>query len=78
MLGGRLSAGTINCKYGFILNIQTPGIYMIRKNESGRYIINYADPTQQRNVAELELNHKKVRLSLPEGKEKGKTTSIVG
>lgn len=61
-----------------ILNIQTPGIYMIRKNESGRYIINYADPTQQRNVAELELNHKKVRLSLPEGKEKGKTTSIVG
>lgn len=62
----------------FILNIQTPGIYMIRKNESGRYIINYADPTQQRNVAELELNHKKVRLSLPEGKEKGKTTSIVG
>ena len=61
-----------------ILNIQTPGIYMIRKNESGRYIINYADPTQQRNVAELELNHKKVRLSLLEGKEKGKTTSIVG
>lgn len=61
-----------------ILNIQTPGIYMIRKNESGRYIINYADPTQQRNVAELELNHKKVRISLPEGKEKGKTTSIVG
>ena len=45
---------------------------MIRKNESGRYVINYADPTQQRNVAELELNHKKVRLSLPEGKEKGK------
>lgn len=61
-----------------ILNVQTPGIYMIRKNEFGRYIINYADPTQQRNVAELELNHKKVRLSLPEGKEKGKTTSIVG
>jgi chondroitin AC lyase len=61
-----------------ILNIQTPGIYMIRKNESGRYVINYADPTQQRNVAELELNHKKVRISLPEGKEKGKTTSIVG
>ena len=61
-----------------ILNIQTPGIYMIRKSESGRYIINYADPTQQRSVAELELNHKKVRISLPEGKEKGKTTSIVG
>ena len=51
---------------------------MIRKSESGRYIINYADPTQQRSVAELELNHKKVRISLPEGKEKGKTTSIVG
>lgn len=55
-----------------ILNIQTPGIYMIRKSESGRYIINYADPTQQRNVAELELNHKRYVFLFPKEKRKGK------
>lgn len=57
------------------LDIQTPGIYMIQKNASGQCIITYADPTQQRDVATFELNHKKINITLPEGKERGKSIS---
>lgn len=58
------------------LNILTPGIYMICKKAVGQYQIHYADPTQQRDIAELELNQKSVRISLPAGSEKGKTASV--
>lgn len=59
-----------------VLNIQTPGIYMIQKSNFDKYRISYADPTQQRDIAELELNRKKVHIPLPVGKERGKTTSV--
>lgn len=61
---------------GLTLDIRTPGIYMIYKKETELYEINYADPTQQRVEAEFELNHKQIRISLPDGSEKGKTASV--
>ena len=62
---------------GLALTIQTPGVYMIRKSGNGQYMISCASPTQCEDVAELELNHKQIRISLPKGKGKGKTASVV-
>ena len=61
---------------GITLNIQTPGVYMIRESGEGRYMISCASPTQREDIAELELNHKQICISLPNGKEKGKTASV--
>lgn len=61
---------------GITLNIQTSGVYMIRKRGKGRYTISCASPTQQEESAKLEFNRKQIHISLPQGKEKGKTASV--
>lgn len=55
---------------GLPLEIRTPGIYMLRK-EKGEYRMWCADPTQQKDFAELKFANKDVRISFP--KEKGQT-----
>ena len=62
---------------GLALTIQTPGVYMIRKSGDGQYMISCTSPTQREDVAELELNHNQIRISLPQGNGKGKTASVV-
>ena len=65
---------TINLAKGFTLDIVTPGIYMIKETASKKYIVYYADPTQQKDFMEIVLGGKKVGIALPEGKNRGQTT----
>lgn len=55
------------------LEVRTPGIYMLRK-EDGTYRVGCADPTQQQDSMRLRLNNKD--LIVPLSKEKGQTVFV--
>ena len=64
---------TITLASGLLLEIRTPGIYMLRK-EKDKYSIWCADPTQKEEFAHLKFGKKEIRVSLP--KEKGQTACV--
>lgn len=55
------------------LDIRTPGIYMLRK-ENGKFCIWCVDPTQKKEFADLKFENRDIRISLP--KEKGQTACV--
>ena len=65
---------TITLASGYSLEIQTPGIYMIRKDK-GQFRVDCTDPTQQGDTMQLRFDDKDI--AIPLSKETGQGVSLL-
>lgn len=69
------SNANIKLKAGLNIKIHTPGLYCI-KNGKDNYELFCSDPTQEKDIMNIEINGKMRTVLLPKGRLKGKTISL--